>query len=104
MAVGLLGAAVCGFMRSMPLEAPQLKTQVLDLSGAPSWALGLGGMLGVWVGFFPGWFLSELGRFEFSLELGPLGIFKSESLGLKQQEIRNWSCWLPTLTEKVPPV
>ena len=36
MAVGLLGAAVCGFVRSMPLEAPQLKTQVLDLSGAPS--------------------------------------------------------------------
>ena len=36
MAVGLLGAAVCGFMRSMPLEAPQLKTQVVDLSGPPS--------------------------------------------------------------------
>ena len=35
MAVGLLGAAVCGFMRSMPLEAPQLKTQVLDLSFGP---------------------------------------------------------------------
>lgn len=35
MAVGLLGAAVCGFMRSMPLEAPQLKTQVVDLSGPP---------------------------------------------------------------------
>ena len=35
MAVGLLGAAVCGFMRSMPLEAPQLKTQVVDLSGHP---------------------------------------------------------------------
>lgn len=74
MAVGLLGAAVCGFMRSMPLEAPQLKTQVLDLSGAPSWALGLGGCLGVgWL--FSLLFLSELGRFEFSLELGRLGIF-----------------------------
>lgn len=35
MARGLLGAGVCGFMRSMPLEAPQLKTQVLDLSGNP---------------------------------------------------------------------
>lgn len=35
MARGLLGAGVCGFMRSMPLEAPQLKTQVLDLSGSP---------------------------------------------------------------------
>jgi len=54
MAVGLLGAAVCGFMRSMPLEAPQLKTQVLDLSGAPSWALGLGlgGCLGCGLAFF----------------------------------------------------
>ncbi|CAL1148755.1 unnamed protein product [Cladocopium goreaui] len=43
MAVGLLGAAVCGFMRSMPLEAAQLKTQVLDLpssfaSSLDSWA------------------------------------------------------------------
>eukprot|EP00438_Fugacium_kawagutii_P024265 Skav222461 [mRNA] locus=scaffold5414:3595:11104:- [translate_table: standard] len=43
MARGLLGAGVCGFMRSMPLEAPQLKTQVLDLpssfaTSVDSWA------------------------------------------------------------------
>ena len=30
---GLLGAAAWGFMRSMPLEAPQLHAQVIDLTG-----------------------------------------------------------------------
>ncbi|CAK9055131.1 unnamed protein product [Durusdinium trenchii] len=41
MGKGLLGAAACGFMRSMPLDAPQLKTQVVDLPAAfesESWA------------------------------------------------------------------
>ena len=32
MGQGLLGAAVSGFMRSIPLEAPQLKSQVVDLA------------------------------------------------------------------------
>ena len=30
---GLLGAAALGFMRSMPLEAPKLQAQVIDLTG-----------------------------------------------------------------------
>ncbi|CAE7626007.1 ppsA [Symbiodinium sp. CCMP2456] len=30
---GLLGAAAWGFMRSMPLEAPKLQAQVIDLTG-----------------------------------------------------------------------
>ena len=84
MAVGLLGAAVCGFMRSMPLEAPPLKTQVLDLSGTQEMALGL--RLGVWVVclFFLG---VNFGSFEnMFVGVGAFGNIFRTLKGLKQEK------------------